>query len=409
MDLQWLSYLNKTQSTIEKVSVKEEITIPGEVIFEPINYFSGTFEGNGHTIDNFKLQSTSDVLGLFLILENGIVDNLIINETLSTVSGTVGGLAYETKGHVHITKVTMNGSMTASGATYGIGAFVGYAYNNGSHLYVADCTNNMTISAPNGYNAGAVAGTAGNNQTFTLGVYNFENTGNVSCSQSSDGYIIGYIYGPQPENQATNPTIDLISVKNSGSPNNRPVGYNSGRYNKHYQYEDPDNYTAYYHSGPDIYDIYPDAVVAYDSDDKEIGRYGTVASALEDDDVIQVKLISDLTEQTVTVNGTTVGETTTRKVVEFAEGRDAEDNLYTLTGNINVGATGDLTISGGRYTTEFNEQTVAAGGSLTITGGTFTHDPTAFVNTDDYAVTNDATAGTWTVTKKNPVAKIGND
>ena len=51
--------------------------------------------------------------------------------------------------------------MSASGATYGIGAFVGYAYNNGSHLYVADCTNNMTISAPNGYNAGAVAGTAG--------------------------------------------------------------------------------------------------------------------------------------------------------------------------------------------------------------------------------------------------------
>lgn len=60
---------------------------------------------------------------------------------------------------------------------------------------------------------------------------------------------------------------------------------------------------------------------------------------------------------------------------------------------ISVRESGVATVSGGNFTGELN---IATGATLTVTGGTFSVDPSAYVDTSAYTVTEDN--GAWTVT-----------
>lgn len=71
-------------------------------------YFSGYFDGNGHTISNYRIETTStEYVGLFGIL-------------YADLSGTGGGSVY----NLHLKDFTMN--VSASGMSCFVGAFAGY-------------------------------------------------------------------------------------------------------------------------------------------------------------------------------------------------------------------------------------------------------------------------------------------
>ena len=269
MDLEWLSWLNNNAYTVTNVVLSNNITMP-DVCFDPIPNFKGTFNGNNHSISNLKLQSTSQPLGLFEQLGDSsgnhtYVKDLTITESLNTVSARCGGLAATTVGKVHITGVKMNGTMHASGATYYFAPFVGYARNNGHHLYIADSENNMTVTADSGANIGPIIGSTGNGQSFKIGVYNFKNTGTISATgaNNSVGYVAGYCYGKSTSDRVT---FDVINYSNTGSITNNygtwsSIGTganylccNSGNVVFTTNYISTD-YTAYYQWNNDIYTV----------------------------------------------------------------------------------------------------------------------------------------------------------
>ncbi len=87
------------------------------------NPFAGTFDGDGHTISNLKINSDKSGVGLF-----GIIDGTIMNVTLNNVDVTgwdhVGGLVSLNVGSVENCTVT---NATVSGAEY-VGGLVGENY-----------------------------------------------------------------------------------------------------------------------------------------------------------------------------------------------------------------------------------------------------------------------------------------
>ena len=143
------------------------------------NEYTGTFDGDGHTISGLTINSSSDnYQGLFGYLSTdgdntGTVKDLTVS---GTVSGGwyVGGIAGQNGGR--ITDCAFSGNVTSSG-NY-VGGVVGHNQNGGS--------------VTNSYNTGAVSGgvdvggVVGNN-SFSATVTNCYNTGNVSGPDSVNG------------------------------------------------------------------------------------------------------------------------------------------------------------------------------------------------------------------------------
>lgn len=79
--------------------VMEEINLEGseENKWTPIGdytkskVFKGTFEGNGHTINNLYINATEEVVGLFGV-NVGNINNVIINGSIKSTSNHVGGI-----------------------------------------------------------------------------------------------------------------------------------------------------------------------------------------------------------------------------------------------------------------------------------------------------------------------------
>ena len=121
------------------------------------NKYSGTFNGNGHTVTlNISLPETKYV-GLFGYIEGATIKNV-------GVEGTIRGL-------------------------YHVGGIVGFAYNNS---IIENCWNTAEIKASNqwsmeGMRAGGIVGTT-SNSTIT----NCYNTGTVTATSQAAGGITGY-------------------------------------------------------------------------------------------------------------------------------------------------------------------------------------------------------------------------
>lgn len=269
MDLQWLAYLNAADETeVFDVIFDSDITIPNGVVFEPIPYFSGVFDGKGHSVNGLVLKSTSENLGLITCLYGDtLISDLTINATVRTMSGYAGALAYRSIGKTHITGVTLNGTISVDGTSYGVAPFVANVQNSNSHLYVANCTNNISIAAPLACNVAFVAGTAAAASSCTIGVYNFTNTGSLTASNAGGvGYAVAYM----ETGHAT--TLDIINYTNVGSGNLNGTSYDASNRALFCTYHniwsvDNDNiisntyastdYTAYCHEDEDIYNTEP--------------------------------------------------------------------------------------------------------------------------------------------------------
>lgn len=150
--------------------------------------FTGTFNGNGHSISEIYVNDKSNYKGLFGYVNNADISGLTI---LGTVSGKqyVGGLAGYVAGNSTIDRCA-NYSIVNGSGTY-VGGLVGYL-------------NSATATLTNCYNAGDVSGTTNcgglvgcNNASATMA--NIFNVGSVTGS--TVGACVG---GTTAKNNLTN-------------------------------------------------------------------------------------------------------------------------------------------------------------------------------------------------------------
>ena len=150
----------------------------------PVVPFTGTFDGNGHTIsgnlvgidnENFPVNK----VGIIAVLGSaGIVKNLNVTCSVSgRVDGNVGGIVGENNGGT-VTNCTFSGSVSGSG---NVGGIVGQ--NNGGS--VTDCTNSGGVSGK-----GNVGGVVGDNSGSVTNCTNDVDFG-LSGSGNNFGGVVG--------------------------------------------------------------------------------------------------------------------------------------------------------------------------------------------------------------------------
>ena len=170
--------------------------------------FTGTLDGNGHSIKGYSYTAASDDLmhaGLFCRTKNASFKNLTMtNVNISVKSGgNFAALAAYGQGTT-FENITVSGKLSASGIINTLGAIVG-SLNDGS---ITNCTNkaDITVTGAAGAAAAGVAGTAS-----AATVKNCANSGAISISGPIDG---GRSYRAAG---VTNTAGKVISCKNTGA------------------------------------------------------------------------------------------------------------------------------------------------------------------------------------------------
>ena len=195
--------------------------------------FNGTFDGNGHTIKNLKIdKSTTNHQGLFGYTGSGSeIKNIGIVDCDIKGRNSTGGLVGVASGNV--TNSYATGSVTGTG-NY-TGGLVGYTSSIVSNCYATGSvtgTGNYTgglvgyayynSSVTNSYATGSVTGT-GSSTGGLIGlaqgtITNSYATGSVSGVETTGG-LVGYVYGTVTNSYATG------SVTGTGYCTGGLVGY----------------------------------------------------------------------------------------------------------------------------------------------------------------------------------------
>lgn len=144
------------------------------------NKFNGTFDGNGHIIENMVIQSSEDNVGLFGYMElGGIIKNIGLKNVSIKGNENVGGLLGAGNGTIHNCYVTGNIIGNAS-----VGALTGYMTNSGEvsdSYFTGSVTGENTIGGLVGYNNGEI------NNSYIKG--------SVDGIESNIGGLAGYSNG----------------------------------------------------------------------------------------------------------------------------------------------------------------------------------------------------------------------
>lgn len=174
--------------------------------------FAGSFDGNGHTISNVEISSTSVNTGFFGYLK-GEVKNLSLQGTIESTTGSCGGIVGELDSAARVLDCTSDIKITAgiktggivgnnnSGTirgcinkgditgTYKIGGVVGENWGG----TVENCGNEGTVSSSvRGVATFGTGGVAGRSVASTAIVSGCYNTGNIYSATEATGGVVGY-------------------------------------------------------------------------------------------------------------------------------------------------------------------------------------------------------------------------
>ena len=180
------------------------------------NRYTGTFDGDGHTISGLYVVSTGDYAGLFGYVFGGTIENVgVVNSYIRGIRFVGGVCGYNMNGTIENSYNT--GTVTVTGNYPSVGGVCGYngygtienSYNTGKVTStgsnadiggVCGLNNNGTIG--NSYNIGAVSisrngrfsvgGVCGNNNG-TIG--NSYNTGTVTVTDTDNNTFVGGVCG----------------------------------------------------------------------------------------------------------------------------------------------------------------------------------------------------------------------
>ena len=145
------------------ITLDGDITVPDGETFPHINWFEGTFDGNGHTIKTTLYHSESQD-GLLINSNNGTIKNL----NVEIVNGTTNLNGIVFTNNDAIVNCTIKGNITTSEFAYGISRI--------NHGIIIACTNNANFSNCS-YNAGfcakskgTIIGCINNGNTISAGI-----------------------------------------------------------------------------------------------------------------------------------------------------------------------------------------------------------------------------------------------
>ena len=153
--------------------------------------FEGVFNGNGHSIKNLTLETTTDNKGFIQSL-NGTVTNLILENVNISGKKYVGGIVGKLIGGTVSNCAVVSGTITGTG-TY-VGGIVGHAEGETARIEssynAANVTGQYTVggvagyldkaTVTNCYNTGAVSSTSSGAVSGVVGTFATTNGGNLS-------------------------------------------------------------------------------------------------------------------------------------------------------------------------------------------------------------------------------------
>ena len=205
------------------------------------NKYTGTFDGDGHTISGLYIDSDADDQGLFGYVYGGTVKDLTVSGNVSGGWHVGGVVGYNNGGTV--TGCIFSGSGSVSGHWY-VGGVVGWNSGNVTNCYNTDSITvtgsggrvggvvgrNFGGTVENCYNTGAV-NSIGNYVGGVVGdnggpVKNCYNTGTVTGS--SDYSYIGGVVGDNSGTVENCYNTGSVTVTGSNGRVGGVVGYNSG-------------------------------------------------------------------------------------------------------------------------------------------------------------------------------------
>ena len=184
--------------------------------------FKGTFDGDGHTISGYYINSAENEngTGIFGTIHNGTVQNLIItNSYFYTSLNTVGAVAGQIRGDCNISNIYVTDSVYVT--SYGInsngntGGIVGLCDGSGTTQTtghsITSCFNAATVksSGNTADNRRNIGGIVGNQNNKILTVSSCMNVGTIS----GGGYVAG-IVGRGDGDQAQLTIEDCVNTGN---------------------------------------------------------------------------------------------------------------------------------------------------------------------------------------------------
>ena len=180
------------------------------------NDFSGTFDGNGHTV-TLNITSGSANTGLFKKLVGGATVKNVT--TAGTVSGgaSTGAIAGNADGKVSIFNCKNTATVTGTGK--GVGGILGYSYPANGYATIESCANTGAIVAEGKQQIGGIAG----NLEGAHVIRNCYNTGSVTATSGFAGIVGRGTKGVTVENCYSTGAIAtggfaLVGVATSTSP-----------------------------------------------------------------------------------------------------------------------------------------------------------------------------------------------
>ncbi|MBR5233917.1 MAG: sigma-70 family RNA polymerase sigma factor [Clostridia bacterium] len=153
------------------------------------SYFSGTFDGNGHTISGMYVTGKNDYSGLFGVSRNALFKNVTLVDSYvdggSYTGGICGYYAADTKEMSGFESCAFSGKVKSDGNN--AGGITGYfrAEGDKNTTFISGCCVNGSVEAVKGY-AGGITG-ASEADTGSVIIKNCFNTAVVKSAKNAGG------------------------------------------------------------------------------------------------------------------------------------------------------------------------------------------------------------------------------
>ncbi len=182
--------LTKDIDLSEFCHAKDGTTYTDELSWTPINWYQGTFDGNGKTISNLYINATSNYTGFFGYAYVGSIKNITFdNARVKNTGGYNFGILVGNAGSCIIENIKTLANCSVEGEDY-VGGIAGVANGN-----ISSCENRATVKGIRSL-GGVVAAYSGNSITSCA------NYGVVTGSGESVGGIAGYFNSGTIQNSA---------------------------------------------------------------------------------------------------------------------------------------------------------------------------------------------------------------
>ena len=185
------------------------------------NIFTGTFDGNGHTIKGITINSTSNYTGFFGTAGRGAtIKNLKLEGSVTSTKNATGGLIGYGRETLTVENCVVN--VTVTGVARAAGIIGGYdAYLPDSVLTIANCVNNGDVTGSSEQPAGIIGRIINEKEctNFKASIIGCVNNGDISGKTYASGILALY-------NANKSATVEIKNCINAGAIDGN--GYNAG-------------------------------------------------------------------------------------------------------------------------------------------------------------------------------------